>query len=57
MLTRCKKGMAICTSRDFVEGPAADSLVGKLSKSLPRSVWVKSTQVQNSRLALFGSGK
>lgn len=55
MLTRCKKGMAICTSRKFVEGAAAESLVGKLSKSLPGSVWVKSTQIQNGRFTLFAS--
>ena len=55
MLTRCKKGMAICTSRKFIEGPAAESLVGKLSRSLPGSVWVKSRQVQDARFNLFAS--
>lgn len=30
MLTRCKGRMWIVTSRDFVEGPAKDSLVGRM---------------------------
>jgi superfamily I DNA and/or RNA helicase len=47
MLTRCKKSMIICTSRKFIEGPARDSLVGKLSKSLPRSAWLEDGQVQD----------
>lgn len=31
MLTRCKKGMIICTSRTFLEALAPKSLVGKLA--------------------------
>jgi regulator of nonsense transcripts 1 len=30
MLTRCKKGMIICSNRTFLEGPAAHTLVGKM---------------------------
>ncbi|KAF9485150.1 hypothetical protein BDN70DRAFT_676483 [Pholiota conissans] len=50
MLTRCKKAMIICTSRKFIEGPAADSLVGKLSRSLPDSAWTKGEEVKGARL-------
>ncbi|TFY60454.1 hypothetical protein EVJ58_g5144 [Rhodofomes roseus] len=32
MLSRCKRGMVICTSRAFMEGKAQSSLVGKLAK-------------------------
>ncbi|KAH9838486.1 P-loop containing nucleoside triphosphate hydrolase protein [Rhodofomes roseus] len=32
MLSRCKQGMIICTSRAFMEGKAKSSLVGKLAK-------------------------
>ncbi|KAJ7707594.1 AAA domain-containing protein [Mycena rosella] len=39
MLSRCKKGMRICTSRAFVEGNAKDSLVGLLAKSLGPGAW------------------
>ncbi|KAG5646974.1 hypothetical protein DXG03_001697 [Asterophora parasitica] len=42
MLTRCKKGMIILTSRRFMEGVAASTLVGNMAKAwgvLPSS-WV-----------------
>ncbi|KAF4614778.1 hypothetical protein D9613_003277 [Agrocybe pediades] len=54
MLTRCKKGMIICTNRAFIEGPAAKSLVGALYASLPaHSVWVKSLQTLTPRFDFF----
>ncbi|KAF9485149.1 P-loop containing nucleoside triphosphate hydrolase protein [Pholiota conissans] len=53
MLTRCKKGMIICTSRKFLEGPAADSLVGTLRKSFHHLAWLDGRQVQFGGLKAF----
>ncbi|KAI6042877.1 AAA domain-containing protein [Pisolithus marmoratus] len=39
MLTRCKKTMVICSSRAFVCGPAASTLVGQLARALGPQVW------------------
>ncbi|KAJ7903468.1 AAA domain-containing protein [Mycena olivaceomarginata] len=39
MLTRCKRGMVVCASRAFVEGPAKESLVGLLAAELGDSAW------------------
>ncbi|KAG2744875.1 hypothetical protein P692DRAFT_20742909 [Suillus brevipes Sb2] len=40
MLTRCKKSMIICTSRDFVtRGQAAGTLVGKLAATMGPQAW------------------
>ncbi|KAJ8597229.1 hypothetical protein M405DRAFT_804254 [Rhizopogon salebrosus TDB-379] len=40
MLTRCKKSMVICTSRDFVTtGKAARTLVGKLAAAMGPEGW------------------
>jgi regulator of nonsense transcripts 1 len=39
MLSRCKKGMRICTSRAFVEGAAKDTLVGLLAKDMGQGAW------------------
>jgi hypothetical protein len=49
MLTRCKKGMVICTSRKFIESKAQASLVGKLASALGDETWVESHEV------LYGS--
>ncbi|KAI6157048.1 AAA domain-containing protein, partial [Pisolithus tinctorius] len=40
MLTRCKKTMVICTSKAFVCGPAAPTLIGKLATALGPQAWV-----------------
>ncbi|THG99082.1 hypothetical protein EW026_g3215 [Hermanssonia centrifuga] len=41
MLTRCKKGMFICTSWDFlVDGKGANSLVGRLAASCGDEAWL-----------------
>ena len=34
MLTRFKKCMYVLTNKDFVEGPAASSMVGELAKDV-----------------------
>ena len=40
MLTRCKRGMYIVTSWDFVHGVAAGTLVGMMSTAWGEEVWV-----------------
>ncbi|KAJ7475950.1 hypothetical protein FB451DRAFT_1557783 [Mycena latifolia] len=40
MLSRCKKGMKICTSRAFVEGKAKKTLLGLLASGIGPSAWV-----------------
>lgn len=53
LLTRCKKGLIICTSRNFLEGPAAESLVGELRISFSTLPWLDGRQVQNEEIPAF----
>ncbi|KDR78867.1 hypothetical protein GALMADRAFT_1274823 [Galerina marginata CBS 339.88] len=53
MLTRCKKGMVICTNRRFIEGPGAKSLVGKLYGSLGHPVWIDGKDVLSDGVEPF----
>ncbi|KAJ7170748.1 P-loop containing nucleoside triphosphate hydrolase protein [Mycena crocata] len=39
MLSRCKKGMRICTNRAFVEGKAKETLVGLLAREMGAAAW------------------
>ncbi|KAI6155155.1 P-loop containing nucleoside triphosphate hydrolase protein [Pisolithus tinctorius] len=39
MLTRCKKTMVICTSKAFIWGPAASTLIGELAATLGPQAW------------------
>lgn len=39
MLTRCKKGMLICSKWDFVTGVAANTLVGRMAKVWGEESW------------------
>jgi hypothetical protein len=41
MLTRCKKGMIICSSRAFLTKIAATSLVGKLAATVREEAWIE----------------
>ena len=41
MLSRCKRSMVICTSRAFLDGVAASSLVGTLATVLGEQGWLK----------------
>jgi len=46
MLTRCKKSMIICTSRQFVTGgKAASTLVGKLAAAMGPEAWLDSRDI------------
>ncbi|KAI6042876.1 AAA domain-containing protein, partial [Pisolithus marmoratus] len=40
MLTRCKKSMVICTSRAFIQGPAASTLIGGLATVCGPQAWI-----------------
>ena len=40
MLTRCKRGMFICSSRAFLSGQGSNSLVGKLLKHAGEDSWL-----------------
>jgi len=40
MLSRCKKSMMICTSRNFLQGKASSSLVGKLAAEWGADSWL-----------------
>lgn len=39
MLTRCKKGMMICSKWDFVMGVAANTLVGQMADYWGKDYW------------------
>ncbi|EPT05584.1 hypothetical protein FOMPIDRAFT_40729, partial [Fomitopsis schrenkii] len=49
MLSRCKRGMVICTSREFMKGSGKSSLVGKLAQEWPDG-WVSWKDVLQGRL-------
>ena len=45
MLTRFKKGMIICTNRNFLQDQAKGSLVGKLATVLGGKAWIDSRKI------------
>ena len=55
MLTRCKKGMFIITSRKFMDGDGADSLVGELldclEDKLGDKVWLTEEQIDQGQIS------
>ncbi|KAI0034238.1 AAA domain-containing protein, partial [Vararia minispora EC-137] len=40
MLTRCKRGMFICSNRAFLESKGAECLVGEMAKEFAEQAWV-----------------
>lgn len=40
MLTRCKKGMFICSSWDFLDGIGKETLVGKMASFCGDRAWI-----------------
>ncbi|KAH9481599.1 ATP-dependent helicase NAM7 [Psilocybe cubensis] len=46
MLTRCKKGMFIVTSQDFLQNSGAKSLVGEFVKEMDTVVWVPQDKIE-----------
>jgi AAA domain len=53
MLTRCKIGMIICSSRTFLQGPAAHTLVGKMFAKFGRSNLVEGARVVRGEVQPF----
>jgi len=53
MLTRCKMGMIICSSRTFLQGPAAHTLVGKMFAKFGSSNVVEGLKVLLDKAQLF----
>ncbi|KAK0204840.1 hypothetical protein DFS33DRAFT_700445 [Desarmillaria ectypa] len=49
MLTRCKKGMIVCSSRAFLDGIGSKSLIGGLAARMGNGSWVEYQQVLNGR--------
>ena len=48
MLTRCKRGMFICTSWKFlVDGKGANSLVGRMAAECGDDAWLSMEDVEN----------
>jgi hypothetical protein len=46
MLTRCKTGMFICTSKSYLEGDGKESLVAALAKAYGEPVWMSVQDVE-----------
>jgi len=53
MLTRCKMGMIICSSRTFLQGPAAHTLVGKMFAKFGSSNMVGGARVLRGEVRPF----
>ena len=53
MLTRCKMGMIICSSRMFLQGPAVDTLVGKMFAKFGHSNLVEGVRVLRGEVQPF----
>jgi hypothetical protein len=51
MLTRCQHAMYIVSSRAFLEGKGADSLVGKMAAELGArpGAWLTSEDLENGK--------
>ena len=56
MLTRCQRGMYIVSSRAFLEGKGADSLVGKMAAELGKrpGAWLTHKDLQEGRFEESG---
>jgi AAA domain len=46
MLSRCKKGMVLCTNKHFVQDLAKSTLVGKLAATMGPKAWLSSREVR-----------
>ncbi|KAA1467651.1 hypothetical protein DENSPDRAFT_257146 [Dentipellis sp. KUC8613] len=47
MLSRCKRGMIICSSRGFLNGPGSSSLIGQLAAECGDEAWFTRQQILN----------
>ncbi len=50
MLTRCKKGMYILTSRSFMDGAGGESLAGELAEHVGKEAWLTVEDVNQGRI-------
>ncbi|KAK0204848.1 P-loop containing nucleoside triphosphate hydrolase protein [Desarmillaria ectypa] len=50
MLTRCKKGMYILTSRSFIDGAGESSLAGELANHVGKEAWLTVEDVVQGRI-------
>ncbi|KAH7922889.1 P-loop containing nucleoside triphosphate hydrolase protein [Leucogyrophana mollusca] len=50
MLTRCKRGMFICTSKAFMERAGKDSLVGSLLEYYDNEAWMEVSELETIQL-------
>jgi hypothetical protein len=46
MLTRCKKGMFIVSSRKFLTGPGSSTLVGTLMEKMGPDAWLEMEDIE-----------
>ncbi|KZP25210.1 hypothetical protein FIBSPDRAFT_856187 [Athelia psychrophila] len=46
MLTRCKRGMFICSSRAYLEGDGSTSLVGEMAEEFGERSWVSTADLE-----------
>jgi len=46
MLSRCKKGMFIVSSQQFLVGVAAETLVGQFLKKMESPVWLSVADIE-----------
>jgi len=49
MLSRCKKGMFIVSSQQFLKGIAAESLVGQFLKKVESPVWLSAADIEEEK--------
>jgi len=52
MLTRCKRGMFICSSKSYLQGDGSDSLVGEMAAEFGERCWVSMVDLENVLLEL-----
>jgi hypothetical protein len=49
MLTRCKRGMYICSSKLFLERDGKESLVGTLARAYGEKAWMTIQEVEEGK--------
>ncbi|KAA1467653.1 P-loop containing nucleoside triphosphate hydrolase protein [Dentipellis sp. KUC8613] len=47
MLSRCKRGMIICSNKSFLYGPGSSSLIGKLAEECGAETWLTRQHILN----------
>lgn len=50
MLTRCKAGMYICSSKAFLAGRGGDSLVGKMASHFGDEAWISWEELEAGKI-------